>query len=100
MWRNADGLRRSYWGRWVVRLTDTLVEASLPVPPSRLGPIGVARVDRGAKGSEGEIGAAIGVPRKWVSFFRPTTPALSAATISKVVVKPAAPGETERMTGS
>ena len=49
-----------------------LVEASLPVPPSRLGPIGVARVDRGAKGSEDEIGAAIDVPpRKWVPFPPP-----------------------------
>src|SRR5712672_1658887 len=42
-----------------------------------------ARVDRTAKGGEGVIGAAIDVPRANGSPFHPTTPALSAATISK-----------------
>ena len=56
--------------------------------PSRLGQVGMARVDRGVRVAKGEIGAAIDVPpRKWV-LFQPTTPALSAATISKVPLKP------------
>src|SRR6266849_9728392 len=49
-------------GRWVVgRPTRWLRHRSLA--PSRLGPIGVARVDREPRLAKGEIGAAIDVPR-------------------------------------
>jgi hypothetical protein len=48
-------------------------------------------VDQGSKGAKGEVGTAIVVPRKWVSFFDPTPPALAAATISKDASKAAAP---------
>jgi hypothetical protein len=43
----------------------------------------MARVDRAARVAKGVIGAAIGVPRKWVAFL-PDHPALSGETISKM----------------
>jgi hypothetical protein len=53
--------------------------------------VGMARVDRVARGGQGVIGAAIYFPpRKGLLFTRPS-PASSAATISKMPLKPAAP---------
>jgi hypothetical protein len=46
----------------------------------------------GRKGGEGMIGASIDVPRVQMGLlFHPTTPALAAATISKMPVKPLPP---------
>ena len=53
-----SALTTCWWGDG--RSTDTMVDASL-LAPSRLGPIGLARVDRGAKGSEGGAKGGEGV---------------------------------------
>ena len=45
-------------------------------------------VPRGSKGAEGEVGTAINVPPQMGLLFHPTTPALAAATISKIPLKP------------
>jgi len=52
-------------------------------------------VDRGSKGAKGEVGTAIDVPPQIGLVFHPTTPALSAATISKMPLKPPLPSSTE-----
>jgi hypothetical protein len=60
----------------------------VPCPPSPLGHVGMARVDRAARVAKGQRGAAIDVPPANGSPFHPTTHALSAATISKMPLKP------------
>jgi hypothetical protein len=47
-----------------------------------------SEVDRGSKGAKGEVGLAKGSP------FHPMPPALAAATISKMPVKPLPPSST------
>jgi hypothetical protein len=71
--------------------TDTMVEHRSLAP----SPHWPGRDGEGRSGSKGGEGPARGdnrmFPRNWVSFFAPTTTASSAATISKMSLKPAAP---------
>lgn len=62
--------------------TRTVVDHQALAP--FLGQVGMARLDRAARVSKGQGGAAIDCPpRKRVSFFSPPPLALSAATISR-----------------
>jgi len=76
------------------QLGRTLTEAMAGSPflaPSRLWAVGTARVDRAARGAEGLIGAAIGVPHKWVSFFTRPPPPCLLQRFQRRRLKPAAP---------
>jgi hypothetical protein len=71
-------------------VTETMVEhRSLAPSPPWAGRM--ARVDRAARVAKGQVGAAIDVPRAMSLLFHLTAPALSAGTISKMPLKPAAP---------
>jgi hypothetical protein len=91
VWPNARALPHMVLlgGRVVSRSTHRLSIAPCHLRP--LGQVGMARVDRAARVAKGQRGAAIDVPRAMGLLFHPTTPALSAATISKMPLKPLPP---------
>jgi hypothetical protein len=68
------------------QLTDTMVEhrSQAPSPPWACR---MARVDRAARVAKGQRGAAIDVPARMGLLFH-LPPASSAATISKMPLKP------------
>jgi hypothetical protein len=67
-----------------------LARRRVPWPLRPLGRVEMARVDRGAKGGEGPARGAISIPRAMGLLFTRPPPALSAATISKMPLKPPA----------